>query len=778
MITKAPVIIIAALLTTSTAQAGEWLIYADETSTRMPTGDGLNTPEFTTEDPEDKNYAWGDVDLDGDVDLICVRKQPYIEGRRRNVLYINEGIKEGHAINGVLVDRTAQFATGNNDGGQGMLDLTDDRDVVLLDLNNDGWLDIITATTYGQGLPKTISHPRVYMNLGALDDEWQGFRYDQTRTPTLPIVPNFCGIGHGDVNSDEALDVYFTDYTNSLEDRLWINDGNGFFTDQSESRMTFEMRESEFGVHAEIADMNGDGAPDIVKDRANGSPYRISIAYNDPGNPGFFTQFQTVYSGAPYYVEVADLNNDGLLDIALQDDGIDRYYLNQGNGIDGLANFLGFAMPPQSSGFEGTMEVADLDNDSFIDVLITDETVNLIGTNCTGHMRIWRNDGNTPAITLVEESAGIPVTARTGTSDVAPIDLNGDGWLDLVIGRCAGTSVWMAQVGLEFVYPDGLLQEILDAGASNTLAFQVDGIGPGSPEPGSAEMFISVNDAPFGNVPVQHLGNNQYTAQLPPLNCLDTLRYYVTAVEQNGQAVFTDPHAAPFETYAAIATEDLTTSTEDFEAEPSGWQVINDPSLTSGAWETAIPVGTIFGGGAAAPGAAASGDVAYVTQNCPAPPESCTIFPAGNADVDGGPTQLFSPMLDLAGADAIINFRAWHYSNDDDVLAVFVSNDAGQNWTPVATIANTGGAWLPQSFRVGDFVAPTGQVQVRLDADDGGTASVVESGIDLFQADVLSCGTSGPAVPATSDWGMLLMVLLLAVAATTFFRRSSVATGI
>ena len=189
--------------------------------------------------------------MDGDLDLVVGRKEPFMNiGRRRNVLLMNEGIRDGHAIDGVLVDRTQEYVTDADDGGEGFLDLTSDRDVQLVDVDGDGWLDMVTATSFGASLPKTISHPRVYMNKGAPSGTWLGFRYEEGRTPTMPITPKFCGIGFADVTGDESPDLYFIDYENSLEDRLWINDGNGNFSDESVARMTFEMRESEFGVFA------------------------------------------------------------------------------------------------------------------------------------------------------------------------------------------------------------------------------------------------------------------------------------------------------------------------------------------------------------------------------------------------------------------------------------------------------------------------------------------------------------------------------------------------
>ena len=278
------------LLLTGFAPGGDWVTYQDETNGRL-----IADPAVGANDVNEKDYAWGDVDQDGDIDLVCVRKEPFMAtGRRRNVLFMNEGVADGHAMNGVLVDRTVDYVTEADDGGQGFMDSTSDRDVQLVDLNGDSWLDMVTATAFGDGLPKTLSHPRVYINQGAPAGTWLGFRYEVNRTPTLPIAPKFAGIGHEDVTGDDRPDLYFVDYETNLEDRLWINDGLGNFTDESTTRMTFEMLESEFGVFAVTADVNGDGVNDVVKCRSNGSPYRISISYNDPQNEGVFGEFDVV----------------------------------------------------------------------------------------------------------------------------------------------------------------------------------------------------------------------------------------------------------------------------------------------------------------------------------------------------------------------------------------------------------------------------------------------------------------------------------------------------
>ncbi len=333
--------VLAGSLIASPAYAGGWVSFGNETSPRLVAVSSLGAS-----DTEEKDYAWGDVDQDGDIDLVVVRKQPYTTpGRRRNVLFMNEGTAEGHAVNGVLVDRTDDYAKAATDGGQGFLDLTNDRDVVVADVDGDGWLDIITAPACNgcPGQPKTITHPRVYINL-ANDGfgNWLGFRYEERRIPTLPQSPNFCAVAAGDVTGDGAVDLYFVDYQSGLEDRLLINNGSGFFTDESASRITAAMLSSGFGTHAVIADMNGDGWKDIVK--SENGPVEI---FNNAG-AGFFDILDETYDGAAYHVGVGDLNDDGKLDIVVTDDGVDRYLLNLGNGPNGMANFP--APPPPSQG--------------------------------------------------------------------------------------------------------------------------------------------------------------------------------------------------------------------------------------------------------------------------------------------------------------------------------------------------------------------------------------------------------------------------------------------
>ena len=727
------------VLCASPGFASDWIDFANETATRMnpgiPTGD-----TFGKDDIEEKDYAWADVDQDGDIDLVVVRKQIGSNGgRKRNVLFMNEG--------GVLVDRTNAYASDADDGGQGFLDLTADRDVALVDLDGDGWLDMVTTVTYGVGLPKTLSHPRVYRNLGNDGSgNWLGFRYEEARIPAFPIAPNSPTVAFGDVTDDGAPDLYVGDYLNTLEDRLLINDGNGFFTDETSSRVSAWLTTSTFTAHAVIADLNHDGYNDIVKTNALGT-YDLRLGYNDPNNPGFFIEAnsQIICNCANYFVAVDDLNNDGLLDIVEADDSPDKYFLNLGNGADTQADWVTFTFPNSSTGFDNNTVIADLDKDGWKDVIIADVDVDLPATS--NRLDIHHNLGGPPNVTFQEDVGNLPIVVDGplwGTHDVAVFDINGDTWLDLVIGTKTGTTVWIQQLllTLTFSYPLGLPPfAALDGSTGVQVQFGPTG---DTLDPSSPTMHVSINGGAFSVIPMTEVGADLYSANLPATACLDSLAYYFSASLSGGTS-FTDPPSAPLVTFGAVAGNGTAvTLLDEIEGDVSGWTITSDPSLTSGEWEQADPNFTItLGGQLAAPDADTTpspGVMAFVTQN--GPPGGA----AADDDVDGGPTYLTSPVLDLAGTDAVISYQRWFFSGElpGDRLSIDVSNDGGGSWVTVASINSTGSAWEADSFVVGDHVTPTATVQVRFFTNDPGNTSITEAGIDDFKVEVILCGPDCP----------------------------------
>jgi hypothetical protein len=754
----------------------QWASFVDETASRLSASSSLGV-----NDTREKDYAWDDLDDDGDTDLVSVRKEPFTHaGGFQNVLFMNES--------GVLIDRTSTLANtalgvpAGEGVSNGMLDATNDRDVVIVDVNNDGWKDVVTATTISDGLPRYIGHPRVYINMGEVGGVWQGLRYEYERIPQLITVtglvrnPRFCSLAAGDLTGDGYADLYFGDYDggqftpnepagNDMDNKLLINMGAanpGVFVDESVLRMgtmftydvgSFNYLYAKFGAAAVIADMNGDGVNDVVKHTSLQNPIHIAVMTNrnppvDPPGPECqFAKYKIVYNLTGYFVSAGDLNNDGRLDLVVTDDGLDRYLLNTSNDAQDQPNFSQFVLTGSASGDFGSQNVAvDLDNDGWKDVLVAD--VDVDEESCSRRSRIFRNQGNAPNVTIAESGTLIPNSEMTGVHQFGAFDINNDGWTDLVIGRCSGTKVWM-NAGMQITLPNGTPPG--QANPDGTTTFQVQAIpqGGGVIAPGTARLYVSVNGGAYTDSPLTLVGKNLYQATLPAGACGDSLRYYVsvqfTSTGGTQLNTLTLPTGAPASFFSALRATSLELELlDEIEGSVAAWTV-PPSSPSTGAWEAAVPVGTFNGGVPAAPASDATprpGTRAFVTGNG-------TGGAAGATDIDGT-TVLATPTFDST-ENGRVSYNYWFYrSLAGPSLTIAVSNNDGSTWTNVKTItANTGpggsgGAWVADAFIVGDYLAPTPQTKVRFTAVDT-SGSITEAALDDFRVDVPECGAACPA---------------------------------
>ncbi len=420
----------------------DWISFQDESATRIVAGPGLGMT-----DPEEKDLISGDLDKDGDMDLIVARKEPFsTPGSRPNVLFINEG--------GMMIDRTATLAPD-------FLDSTDDRDVVLVDVDGDTWLDVVTVTTFDD-------QPRILMNLGESGGQWMGLDYDaaDNRLPTFSPGPQFCAVGFGDVTGDNKADLFFVDYNNNLEDRLLVNDGDGFFSDETAARLTPDMSSSDFGTDGHILDMNGDGWNDIVKcDTLGGSG--IEVLYND--GTGNFDMLDVVNGNAPYMVEPGDFSGDGKPDLFVVSDNQDVFLRNLGNDPQGRATFTDQTVTnsPNTEGFGGNVKFADMDGDGILDVLVADVDTDFFG--CDRQLVILQGQGPKPAVTYSDPFGGGGRNfTLNGVFDVEAVDLNGDGRLDLWLGTCTGNRIFINTTSGPAFFGDGFEDGTTDAWAQAT----------------------------------------------------------------------------------------------------------------------------------------------------------------------------------------------------------------------------------------------------------------------------------------------------------------------
>ena len=567
------------------AQVGvQWVTYTKQPSkltvAPLAISDGDTQAQFRT----------GDLNKDGWNDLVVMRKQQASQaGKRAAYLLIN--------LNGVLTDKTAQYASASDvPGDQGFLTPTNARESAIVDVDKDGWLDVVTSTTISDGDPKSISHPRVYMNLGNDGGgNWLGLKYEDARIPQLltvgglAVAPRFCGMGAADLNGDGFPDLYFVDYDGTetgisepgawdLNDRCLINDGNGFFSDQSAARFTTAQLQSAFGADAAVLDLNGDGAIDIVKDSTLGSPTVVRALYNNPASVGNFkaTGTSDFGSSAPYGMDVGNLNNDSIPDVGIADDGADKFRLGQ--SFDALNKIVWGPLKSFTfvtggdDGFGHNVHLQDLDGNGWSEVLITDVDGDVPG--CGRRMHIYHNVGTVPGdmnLVLKEESeqasgstgagwkgaVGFSAADLKGSYDMGFADFDKDGDLDFVFATCSGTNYWQnetnpiqetCQTDMGFGGPGNMELSMCGDDLTTASSLSTMQLSGGAPlQPIFLMVSLSANPTPFKSgtlVPVPVLaivtgfntdGSGNFSSPVPGGASTPT-HVYLQAIIKNGAA--------------------------------------------------------------------------------------------------------------------------------------------------------------------------------------------------------------------------------------------------
>lgn len=428
----------------STSAFSQWLDFEDETEDRIVISTISDNENPNVVDDMEKDFLVADFDNDSFQDLVVVRKTPFsFEGAKTDLLLMNNG-------NGVLEDKTDVLAP------EFLSDPTDARDAIIVDVNLDGWMDIFIVNTFQD-------QPKLYMNRGNdTDGDWLGLE-DQTdtRLPVLTIdLIQFCAAISGDLTGDDYPEIYMVNYsqTGPVLDVLYINDGNGNFTEEAESRMG-NLRTSSFGTATEFHDVDNDGDLDIIKCLGvGGGPV---APFNDQGlftmfnnGNGTFTNFQRFPGQAPYMFTGSDLDDDGDLDFYVVDDFQD-YVAYTGNiQVDQNVTYTQqMQNSDRTDVWGGNVKMVDLDGDGDQDVTIasvdTDEPPcdTSEDNGQAGGVRTFTLFENEDVFSgnIIDPYENQDNIWNIGNYDQDFIDINNDGLLDIILGACEGYMILIQQ---------------------------------------------------------------------------------------------------------------------------------------------------------------------------------------------------------------------------------------------------------------------------------------------------------------------------------------------
>jgi bacillopeptidase F len=321
----------------------------------------------------------------------------------------------------------------------------------------------------------------------------------------------------------------------------------------------------------------------------------------------------------------------------------------------------------------------------------------------------------------------------------------GHGMIDAVLA----VEMALETLALSFNFPNGR-PEFVDPNGGTTIRVVVSGQAV-APEPGTGLLYYRAGGGGYTSVAMTQVTPNVYDAVFPAFACGAIVDYYFSAESTEGDVAF-NPFSAPATTYHAQAYSGLDVAFSDNFQTDTGWTVLNE-ALEDGQWDRGVPAGD---GDRGDPTDDADGSGAcFLTDNV-----------AGNSDVDGGPTRLLSPIIDVTGLDdPVVSYSRWFTNDDDDSdnLLVQISNNGGAAWVTLENVIGDTTGWVTQSFRVADFVTPTATIRLRFSAADQPNDSVTEGGIDAvsfssFFCKELPCPTD---LDVTGDvgFGDLLLVL-------------------
>lgn len=325
-----------------------------------------------------------------------------------------------------------------------------DNDAQLIDINGDGYPEMVFTQLYSpEGTPSPVL---VYKNNGNLTFT------DATAT----LLPSGTAVTHprrlavADFNNDGRPDLFISDHGKDAppfpgaQSKLLNGAASNTLVDAT---ATSVPQESYYSHYVTVGDINQDGWPDYVQAQGNCGP---AVYVND--KTGKFTRDLsrvpanlTTCTVSTYAVQLVDVNNNGApylfvggdpgqpgqtADILLRNDGTGRF-------TPAPAGAVPPRIPDASYGTVA-FATADFNNDGWPDVV----AIRTSDTNWTLQLMLNNGDG-----TFRDASNRLPapwIPSAVGAywlKFVQPVDINGDGYMDLLVRGNWGSSTLLLNTG-------------------------------------------------------------------------------------------------------------------------------------------------------------------------------------------------------------------------------------------------------------------------------------------------------------------------------------------
>jgi hypothetical protein len=288
--------------------------------------------------------------------------------------------------------------------------------VAVADVNGDGKPDLLVANPCPAGYCQGYGDGVVGMLLGNGDGTFQSpvaFSSGGVYAEALAVA---------DVNEDGKPDVIVRNLCSSngpcAEEAVTVLLGNGDGTFQNAASYSSRGYEQILaGFSVDVADVNGDGKPDIVVTTGNTNGMAAVLLGNGDGTFRPAADYSTA-GNTPTALALGDVNGDGKADVVVANDyaGMIAVLLGNGDGTFQSGSLLTESLGPG-------LAVGDFNRDGNLDLVV----------NNNGNLDVLlglANGSFQPQAVYFDEGGNY--TPLNPGGSVAVADLNRDGWPDIV----------------------------------------------------------------------------------------------------------------------------------------------------------------------------------------------------------------------------------------------------------------------------------------------------------------------------------------------------------